>query len=109
MATPSTPAPQAAPQPAAAAEAAPQAMTLKPDKSGRPKPPRSMAQQRFVLTIVALVSLLGSLYVTAVYMTGDFRTAILTILTSALAGPLRDAFRHYFPGGKADQPDTPAK
>lgn len=92
--------------PPAKPDPAPEAVTIKP---GRHKPPLSMGQQRFLLTIVALVALLGSLYVTAQYMTGDIRTAVLTILTTSLAGPLRDAFRHYFPGGKADQPDTPAK
>jgi hypothetical protein len=101
------------PKPAAPAAATPAAL---PDPApvstagkGRPKTPLTMAQQRFVLTIVALLALLGSLYVTAAVLTGDIRTAVLAILVTSLGGPVRDAFHHYFPGGQADQPAGPGK
>lgn len=104
----------AAPKPAAAPAAAPEtalpaeAVTLKP---GKHKPPLSMSQQRFLLTLIALVALLGSLYEAATMkdMVADVRTAVLTIISTALVGTVRDAFKHYFPGGQADQPTPPAK
>lgn len=72
----------------------------------RARPPLSMAQQRFLLTLIALGTLLGSLYeaATMTNMVADVRTAVLTIISTALVGTVRDAFKHYFPGGQADQP-----
>lgn len=102
------PTPKSDPAPVVVAEKPPEAVTLKP---GKHKPPLSMSQQRFLLTLIALAALLGSLYeaATMTNMVPDVRTAVLTIISTALVGTVRDAFKHYFPGGQADQPNPPAK
>lgn len=82
-----------------------------PHASGaRTRLPLSMSQQRFLLSVLAVVALLGSLaFVATVKMDGDVKTAIIAIIGTSLVGQVKDAFRHYFPGGQADQPSSSGK
>lgn len=96
-----------APAPVAAPDPAPQAMTLKPE---RHKPPLSMAQQRFILTLLSLAALIGAVFGVLYYFdSSKDASAAFSIISAVLVGNVRDAYRHYFPGGQADQPGAPVK
>lgn len=86
--------------PPAAPAAAPKA--AKPTK--RTKPPLTLSQQRFRLTLLLLATVTAAVVATAYFKPdASVQTAIFTAIGTAFLGPLKDAFRHYFPGGQADQ------
>jgi hypothetical protein len=99
----------AATKPALAPIAAPEPVPAAA-KPTRRRDPLTMTQQRFVLTLLSLAALIGSVFGVLYYFDkSKDASAAFSIISAVLVGNVRDAFRHYFPGGQADQPAPPAK
>jgi VanZ family protein len=82
-------------------------MTLKPAAKGHPKPPLSTRQQRFWLTHLLVAVVVGAVVAVAIFKPeSSIQTAIFTVLGTGFLGPLKDAFRTFFPGGKPDDQPT---
>lgn len=94
----------------AALAAAPAADPTPGAKPQRHISPLTMAQQRFILTLLSLAALIGSVFGVLYYFEkSKDASAAFSIISAVLVGNVRDAFRHYFPGGQADQPSSSTK
>lgn len=103
--------PKPAPAPAAASDAATAAVApvaAKLEKAPKPlRGPLTLAQQRFRLLLLEMTVVVGAIVAVAVFKPdGAIQTAIFSTLGVGFIGPLKDAFRHYFPGGSADDSST---
>lgn len=94
------PATTPAPAPAAAPE-------LHATKAKAHRDPLTLSQQRFILALLSLAALIGCVFGVLYYFEKSPQaSAAFSIISAVLVGNLRDAHRHYFPGGKADDPTT---
>lgn len=93
--------------PSTPAKAAPAAAPAGPAPTHDPKPPRAaltLSQQRFRLLLLLVGTVTGAVAAVAYFKPdASVQTAIFTVIGTGFLGPLKDAFRHYFPGGQADQ------
>lgn len=79
------------------------------DKAVRRRDPLTMTQQRFILTLLSLVALIGSVFGVLYYFDkSKDASAAFSIISAVLVGNVRDSYRHYFPGGAADSTRPPS-
>jgi hypothetical protein len=68
-----------------------------------PTSPWTLGQQRFALVLILAVSLLLAVGLTVIWAPKELQAACFTIISTALASPLRDAYHHYFPRAHSDE------